>query len=67
MVSMDLIIKANERTLKTSIPMRKATGKRYVFSVFGKKMTEEEMNEEFTKAWNEVLGDGKEGGMIWKR
>lgn len=60
MVSMELILKANERTLKTSIPMRKATGKTFVFSVFGRKMTEEEMNEHFTKAWNEVLGNGKE-------
>lgn len=59
MVSMDIILRAAERTRRTSIPVRKATGERILITVGKRKYTREEMAEIFGRAWNSVLGNGK--------
>lgn len=59
MVSMDIILKAAEKTRRTSIPVEKATGEPLYITVGKRRYTREEMAEIFGRAWNSVLGNGK--------
>lgn len=64
MVDMDIVLKAAERTRRTSIPVCKDKGKALYVEVETRdgvrRFTRKEMAIAFTQAWNKVIGSNND-------